>query len=105
MVATKQVPFAVVSADQIVVARSMGKKIVGIFAVYQKDPMCIITHKARGLGSLEAVVKAPGTLAIERGMPRILLGVVHGNIAAERSYRRQGFQDYALELVKPLPRR
>ena len=69
LVATKQVPFAVVSADQIVVARSMGKKIVGIFAVYQKDPMCIITHKARGLGSLDAAVKAPGTLAIERGMP------------------------------------
>ena len=43
--------------------------------------------------------------AIERGMPRIMLGVVHGNVAAERSYRRQGFGDYALELVKTLPAR
>jgi hypothetical protein len=55
-----------------VVVGSVGrkKKIVGVtFAVYQKDPTRFITHKARGLRSLADVVKAPGTLAVERGMP------------------------------------
>lgn len=69
LLAAKQVPFAIVSADQIILSRAIGKKIVGIFAVYQKDPMCLMTHKARGLKSLPELLKAPGTLAIERGMP------------------------------------
>jgi GNAT superfamily N-acetyltransferase len=60
-------------------------------------------HRGQGIG--RALVAEAERRAIERGMPRILLGVVHGNVAAERSYRRQGFQDYALEMIKPLPRR
>lgn len=69
LLAAKQVPFAIVSADQIILSRAVGKKIVGVFAVYQKDPMCLMTHKARGIKSLPDLLKAPGTLAIERGMP------------------------------------
>jgi NitT/TauT family transport system substrate-binding protein len=69
LLATKQVEFAIVSADQVVIARSVGKKIVGIFAVYQKDPMCLMTHKARNIATLADLVHAPGTLAMERGMP------------------------------------
>ena len=69
LLATKQVAFAIVSGDQIVLSRAVGKKIVGIFAVYQKDPMCLMTPKTRGLHSLAELVHAPGTLAIERGMP------------------------------------
>lgn len=60
-------------------------------------------HRGAGIG--RALIAEAERRAIERGMPRILLGVVHGNTAAERSYRRQGFGDYALELVKTLPRR
>ena len=60
-------------------------------------------HRGQGIG--RALIAEAERRAIERGMPRIMLGVVHGNTAAERSYRRQGFQDYALELVKPLPPR
>jgi GNAT superfamily N-acetyltransferase len=58
-------------------------------------------HRGRGIG--RALITEAERRAIERAMPRILLGVVHGNHAAERSYRRQGFRDYALELVKELP--
>jgi GNAT superfamily N-acetyltransferase len=58
-------------------------------------------HRGRGIG--RALIAEAERRAIERGMPRIMLGVVHGNHAAERSYRRQGFRDYALELVKELP--
>jgi GNAT superfamily N-acetyltransferase len=60
-------------------------------------------HRGKGVG--RALIAEAERRAIERGMPRIMLGVVHGNHAAERSYRRQGFQDYALELIKPLPAR
>jgi NitT/TauT family transport system substrate-binding protein len=69
LLATGQVPFAIVSGDQIVLARAVGKKIVGIFAVYQKDPTCFMTPKARGIGSFRELMQAPGTLAMERGMP------------------------------------
>ncbi len=58
-------------------------------------------HRGRGIG--RALIAEAERRAIERNMPRILLGVVHGNHAAERSYRRQGFRDYALELIKTLP--
>ena len=57
-------------------------------------------HRGRGIG--RALIAEAERLARARGMKRILLGVVHGNAAAERSYRRQGFRDYALELVKDL---
>lgn len=69
LLGSKSVPFAIVSADEIIRARAVGNKLVGIFAVYQKDPRCLITHRARGLKSLAEVVKAPGTLALERGAP------------------------------------
>jgi GNAT superfamily N-acetyltransferase len=57
-------------------------------------------HRGRGVG--RALIAEAERRAIARGMTRIALGVVHGNAAAERSYRRQGFTDYALEMVKPL---
>lgn len=69
LLGSKNVPFAIVSADEIIRARAVGNKLVGIFAVYQKDPMALMTHKARGLKSLAEVIKAPGTLALERGAP------------------------------------
>lgn len=69
LLATGQVPFAIVSGDQIVLARAVGKRIVGIFAVYQKDPTAFMTQKARGITSFRELMHAPGTLAMERGMP------------------------------------
>jgi NitT/TauT family transport system substrate-binding protein len=69
LLGAKNVPFAMVSADEIIRARAVGNKLVGIFAVYQKDPMAQMTHRARGLTSLAEVIKAPGTLALERGAP------------------------------------
>lgn len=69
LLGSKSVQFAIVSADEVIRARAIGNKMVGIFAVYQKDPMSLITHRARGLKSLAEVIKAPGTLALERGAP------------------------------------
>jgi len=69
LLGSKNVQFAIVSADEVIRARAVGNKLLGIFAVYQKDPMSLITHRARGLKSLAEVLKAPGTLALERGAP------------------------------------
>lgn len=57
-------------------------------------------HRGQGIG--RSLIAEAERRAIERGMPRIVLGVVHGNHPAERSYRRQGFRDYVLEMVKDL---
>ncbi len=60
-------------------------------------------HRGSGLGS--ALIAEAERMAIARGMTRMTLGVVHGNIRAEGAYRKLGFTDYALEMVKELPRK
>jgi NitT/TauT family transport system substrate-binding protein len=68
-VAQGQVEFAVASADEVVIARSNGADVVGIFTIYQTCPQGIMTHADRGLKSLEGVFRSPGTLALEIGLP------------------------------------
>jgi NitT/TauT family transport system substrate-binding protein len=68
-VAQGQVEFAVASADEVVIARSNGADVVAIFTIYQTCPQGIMTHAERGFRSLEDVFKAPGTMAIEIGLP------------------------------------
>ncbi len=56
----------------------------------------------RGQGIGTTLMAEAERLAIARGMKRIVLGVVHGNHDAERAYRRQGYRDYVLEMVKDI---
>jgi GNAT superfamily N-acetyltransferase len=67
---------------------------------YVADLFVREAHRGRGVG--RALIGEAERRATARGMKRILLGVLHGNTGAERSYRRQGFTDYGLELAKPL---
>lgn len=69
MVGADTVPFAIVSADEIVRARSKGNNIVALFAVYQTNPQGIMTRKSRGFSSIADIFSHAGTLAIERGLP------------------------------------
>ena len=69
MIGAGSVPFGIVSADEIVVARSRGNDVVGLFAVYQTCPQGIMTHESRGLKEIGDVFKTPGTLAMQRGLP------------------------------------
>src|SRR5688572_5625554 len=69
MVAAGKVPFAVVSADEIVNIRSQGGDVVGIYAVFQTNPQGLMSHAARGFKSIDDVFKNEGTLAIQRGLP------------------------------------
>jgi NitT/TauT family transport system substrate-binding protein len=69
MVAAGKTPFAVVSADEIVIARSNGADIVALFAVYQTNPQGLMTHASRGLKSIGDAFSTPGTVAMQRGLP------------------------------------
>jgi NitT/TauT family transport system substrate-binding protein len=69
MVAAGNVPFGVVSADEIIIARANGADVVALFAVYQTNPQGLMTHAKRGLKSIGDVFANAGTVAMQRGLP------------------------------------
>jgi NitT/TauT family transport system substrate-binding protein len=69
MIGAGTVPFAIVSADEIVRARAIGNFVVALFAVYQTNPQGIMTRASRGFKTLADVFGHPGILAMERGLP------------------------------------
>ncbi len=69
MIGAGTVPFAIVSADEIVRARFVGNPVVALFAVYQTNPQGIMTRASRGFKTLADVFTHPGILAMERGLP------------------------------------
>jgi NitT/TauT family transport system substrate-binding protein len=68
MVGAGSAEFGIVSADELVVARSRGNDVVALFAVFQNNPQGIMAHSARKLKTL-ADVMTSGTLAIQKGLP------------------------------------
>jgi NitT/TauT family transport system substrate-binding protein len=73
MVTAKQVAFGIASADEVVMARDRDRAndVVAVFATYQTSPQGLMTRAARGLDSLEEMLAAPGTLAVEPGLPYV----------------------------------
>jgi NitT/TauT family transport system substrate-binding protein len=69
MVGAGSAEFGVVSADELVVARSQGNDVVALFAVFQNNPQGIMVHASRRLASLADLFKAGGTVALQRGLP------------------------------------
>jgi NitT/TauT family transport system substrate-binding protein len=69
MVAAKKVMFGISSADQVILARAQGAKIVALFAVYQNDPHGFMVHPDRKVKSLKQLFQTKGTIALERGYP------------------------------------
>lgn len=69
LIGAGNVPFGIVSADEIPRARQQGAKIVALFAVYQTHPQGIMTRASRGFTKIEDVFKNDGTLAMEKGLP------------------------------------
>jgi NitT/TauT family transport system substrate-binding protein len=68
MLAAGTVPFAIVSGDEIVIARAKGKPVVALFAVYQTHPQGIMARTSRGFNQIGDVFKSEGTLAMEQGL-------------------------------------
>src|SRR5436853_269461 len=69
MVGAGSAEFGVVSADELVVARSHGNDVVALFAVFQTNPQGIMVDASRKLSSLGDVFKNPGPVALQRGLP------------------------------------
>ena len=68
MIGAGSAEFGIVSADELVVARSGGNDLVALFAVFQNCPQGIMAHASRNLASIGDVLKE-GTLAIQSGLP------------------------------------
>ena len=68
MVGAGSVDFGIVSADEIVLARSHGNDVVALFAVFQNSPVGIMAHASRNLTSIGDVLKG-GTIALQSGLP------------------------------------
>lgn len=68
MLGANKVDFAIVSAEEIVVAQDRGSNIQGLFATYQTNPQAIMTHEASGFKSLKDVFATEGVLAIQSGL-------------------------------------
>jgi len=68
MVGAGSAEFGVVSADELVVARSQGNDVVALFAVFQNNPQGIMVHASRKLKNLGEVLRS-GTVALQRGLP------------------------------------
>lgn len=70
MLASGKVDYAVVSADEIILAHDRGAKdIVALFASYQTNPQGIMTHEARGFKNIQDVLKGDGLLLWQAGLP------------------------------------
>jgi NitT/TauT family transport system substrate-binding protein len=69
MVGAGSAEFGVVSADELIVARSQGNDVVALFAVFQNNPQGIMVHASRKLKSLGDLLKSGGVLALQRGLP------------------------------------
>lgn len=79
MIGAGSTEFGIVSADEIVIARSRGNDVVALFAVYQDCPQGLMTHAGRGFERIGDIFSAPGTVAMERGLPYArLLQKQHG---------------------------
>src|SRR5580658_2212866 len=72
MVGAGSAEFGIVEADELVLARSKGNPVVGLFAVYQQSPLGIMVHAERNLSSIGEVTK-DGTLAVQQGLPFVRL--------------------------------
>ncbi len=68
MVASGQVEFGIVSADELLTARARGVDLVPLFTVYQTSPQAIMAHASRGAKGIQDVLSS-GTIALEPGLP------------------------------------
>jgi NitT/TauT family transport system substrate-binding protein len=68
MIGAGSAEFGIVSADELVVARTRGNDVVALFATFQNCPQGIMVHASRNLSSIGDVFKG-GTVALQRGLP------------------------------------
>lgn len=68
MLSSNKVDFAIVSAEEIIVAHDRGASITALFATYQTNPQAIMTHDERHFKSLKDVFGSEGVLSMQSGL-------------------------------------
>ena len=69
MLAAGKINYAIVSADEIVIAHDRGaQNIVALFATFQTNPQGIMTHAERGFNSIDDVMHGDGVLLWQSGL-------------------------------------
>ncbi len=68
MLGANKVDFAIVSAEEIIVAQDRGARITGLFATYQTNPQAIMTHANNNFKSLKEVFGSEGVLSMQSGL-------------------------------------
>lgn len=70
MLAAGKVDYAIVSADEVVIAHARGAtNIVALFATFQISPQAIMTHAERNFTSIEEILHSDGVLLWQAGLP------------------------------------
>lgn len=69
MIGAGRAEFGIVSADEIVIARSNGNDVVALFAVFQDCPQGLMTRAERGFDDIGDIFRNPGTVAMQEGLP------------------------------------
>ena len=70
MLAAGKVDYAIVSADEVVIAHARGAgNIVAVFATFQTSPQAIMTHAKRGFTSIKEILHSDGVLLWQAGLP------------------------------------
>ncbi|MBC7370331.1 MAG: ABC transporter substrate-binding protein [Bdellovibrionaceae bacterium] len=68
MLAAGKTDFAIVSSEEILIARDRGADVKAVFAVYQTNPQAIMTHAEKNYASLKDVFNNEGTLSMQSGL-------------------------------------
>lgn len=98
------------------VAESGGKVVGHLFMVFGSHEVYVradrrrhahvtelfVREEARGRGLGRALLAEAERLAVAGGVDHLTIGVLIGNMLAERAYARFGFRSFAAELVKPI---
>lgn len=69
MIASGQADFGIVSGDEILISRSNGAKVVGLFAVFQKAPYAFMVHADSQIKSIKELYSSGSTVSVVKGLP------------------------------------
>lgn len=73
LVASGQVPLAIVSGEEVLTLRARGGEIVAVFATFQRNPMGFMLHASNPIDSLEELWKSSSTIGLDPGMPFVAI--------------------------------
>ena len=73
LVASGRVPFALVSAEEVLTMRARGGSIVGVFATFQENPMAFLLHEANPINTLEQLWRSNSMVGVNVGLPYVTI--------------------------------